>query len=256
MLDTIEGSSPKAAIAAESKHERSSQPATSSPESWHDALYAMGRLSASIVHDLRNPIAAICVSSEMLLDGDLAPTQIMRLASSIYRAANRMRETLTDLAYGMPGSSENMERCNLAAVIAESCEAASTAGDPGIEIHQDVPARIGIQLARSRMKRVFHNLILNAMEAMPGDGKIWISARERNDHVLIEVEDSGPGIPIEIRGRLFDPFVTSGKKDGIGLGLALSRHTVREHGGDMWTEPAVGARFVVSLPLNRSPRLA
>lgn len=252
MLDTIEGSSLKAAITAtDGKLARSRQQATPIPEPWREALYAMGRLSASIVHDLRNPIAAICVSSEMLLDGDLAPAQMTRLASSIHQAARRMRETLTDLAYGMPGSSEHTERCNLAALIAESCAGASATRDHGIEILQDVPARIGIQLARARMKRVFHNLILNAMEAMPSGGKICISARERNGHVLIEVEDSGPGIPMEIRDRLFEPFVTAGKKDGIGLGLALARHTVRDHGGDMWTEPAAGACFVLSLPLNR-----
>ncbi len=66
------------------------------------------------------------------------------------------------------------------------------------------------------------------------------------------MEDSGPGIPLRIRDRLFDPFVTAGKKNGLGLGLALARRTVRDHGGDMWVEPADGARFVIRLPLTRS----
>jgi signal transduction histidine kinase len=67
--------------------------------------------------------------------------------------------------------------------------------------------------------------------------------------VLIELEDTGPGIPRAIRDRLFEPFVTAGKQDGLGLGLALSRQTVLNHGGDIWTEPASGARFVIRLPL-------
>jgi hypothetical protein len=67
--------------------------------------------------------------------------------------------------------------------------------------------------------------------------------------VLIDVEDTGPGIPRAIRDRLFEPFVTAGKDHGLGLGLALSRQTVLDHGGDMWTEPAAGARFVIRLPL-------
>jgi signal transduction histidine kinase len=67
--------------------------------------------------------------------------------------------------------------------------------------------------------------------------------------VLIEVEDTGPGIPRGIRDRLFEPFVTEGKQDGLGLGLALSRLTLLNHGGDIWTEPARGARFVIRLPL-------
>jgi len=70
------------------------------------------------------------------------------------------------------------------------------------------------------------------------------------DHcVLIEVEDTRPGIPHGIRDRLFEPFVTVGKDDGLGLGLALSRQAVLDHGGNMWTEPGAGARFIIRLPL-------
>jgi signal transduction histidine kinase len=98
---------------------------------------------------------------------------------------------------------------------------------------------------------VFSNLIGNALEAMPVGGKIRIAARKAGDCALIEVEDSGPGIPPEIYSLVFDPFITAGKKDGLGLGLALSRRTVRDHGGDMWIEPADGARFVIRLPLSR-----
>jgi K+-sensing histidine kinase KdpD len=68
--------------------------------------------------------------------------------------------------------------------------------------------------------------------------------------VLIELEVMGPGIPRGNRDRLFQPFVTAGKQDG--LGLALSRQTVLNHGGDIWSEPATGARFVMRLPLNRA----
>jgi signal transduction histidine kinase len=74
----------------------------------------------------------------------------------------------------------------------------------------------------------------------------------RSSYVLIELEDTGPGIPRRIRDRVFEPFVTAGKKNGLGLGLALSRQTVLNHGGDIWTEPAAGARFVIRLPLNRA----
>ena len=70
--------------------------------------------------------------------------------------------------------------------------------------------------------------------------------------MLVAFEDSGPGIPPETCDRLFDPFVTAGKKNGLGLGLALSRRTDRDHGGEMWIEPAEGARFVIRIPLTRS----
>src|SRR5260370_25687160 len=67
---------------------------------------------------------------------------------------------------------------------------------------------------------------------------------------MVVIEDTGPGIPHEIRDKVFEPFVTAGKENGLGLGLAFSRQAVLDHGGDMWIEPAAGARFVIRLPLN------
>jgi len=83
------------------------------------------------------------------------------------------------------------------------------------------------------MERVFVNLIANSLEAMPTGGTLNIACREANRYAGIEVEDTGPGIPRAIRDRLFEPFVTAGKQDGLGLGLALSRQTLLEHGGDI-----------------------
>jgi signal transduction histidine kinase len=106
-------------------------------------------------------------------------------------------------------------------------------------------------MARSRLERVFFNVITNALEAMPGGGVIRIRARKDGNYVLIETEDTGSGIPREIRDRLFEPFVTAGKANGLGLGLALSRRAVLDHGGDMWAEPAAGGRFVMCFPLKK-----
>jgi signal transduction histidine kinase len=185
----------------------------------------------------------------MLLDGDLDQEQTKRVVSNIHRAAGRMRELLTDLAHSSLGCTETAPRCNLRAMVAAACEASGAAARDGIELHVDVPARIEVPMAGNRMARVFLNLIANALEAMPGGGTIRIGARRASDSVVVELEDSGPGIPAEIRGRLFEPFVTARKEGGLGLGLALSRQTVRDHGGEMWIEPAAGARFVISLPL-------
>jgi signal transduction histidine kinase len=100
------------------------------------------------------------------------------------------------------------------------------------------------------MERVFQNLIGNAVEVMPNGGRITISAEQQGEAVLIRIEDTGPGIPRDVRARLFEPFATSGKKNGLGLGLALSRQTVLDHGGDLWAdeEMPIGARFWVKIP--------
>jgi signal transduction histidine kinase len=209
-------------------------------------------LSASIVHDLRNPLGTVIAGSEMLLELDLAPTQVKRLAANVLRAAGRMRDLVADLAGASRGSKSTPEICKLRDVIAAASDAASPVAEKqSVRILNNVTSGIEIPMARSRMERVFFNLIANALEAMPHGGEVRIGARKADHCVWIEVEDTGPGIPPGIRDRLFEPFVTAGKDCGLGPGLALSRQTVRDHGGDMWTEPAAGARFVISMPLNR-----
>src|SRR5690242_8777851 len=94
------------------------------------------------------------------------------------------------------------------------------------------------------------------MRRRPCDGgRILISAVSKRHSILIRVRDSGTGIAPEIRDRLFQPFATAGKANGIGLGLALSRQAVLDHGGEMWAESSFkGACFAVRLPLAPKPR--
>jgi len=99
------------------------------------------------------------------------------------------------------------------------------------------------------MERVFSNLFENAIDAMRSGGKVAIRSIVDGESILVWVEDNGPGISPAVRGRLFQPFVTAGKKNGLGLGLALSRQTLLDHGGDMWADAnGPGARFVLRLP--------
>jgi signal transduction histidine kinase len=210
-------------------------------------------LYTSIVHDLRNPLGAIYAASEMLVAADAEPTQVKRLATNIYRAAGRMRELLADLSGVVRGDRPTAEICDIGEVIAAASDAACAAmNNHNVQILLKVSNAIELPLMRSHMERVFFNLIANALEAMPAGGQLHVVCRKANSYVLIELEDTGPGIPPGIRDRLFEPFVTAGKQDGLGLGLALSRQTVLNHGGDIWTEPATGARFVIRLPLNRA----
>ena len=223
------------------------------PASWRENKSAAEWLSTSVVHDLRNPLGAIFAAAEMLIEVDAGPVQVKRLATNIHRAAGRMRELLADLNSAARGNRPAAEICNIGLVIGAASEAASaTTKNHDVEILLEVSERIELPLIRSRMERVFFNLIANALEAMPAGGKLHIACRKANRYVLVELEDTGPGIPPGIRDQLFEPFVTAGKQDGLGLGLAVSRRIVLDHGGDIWTEPAAGARFVVRLPLRRA----
>jgi signal transduction histidine kinase len=215
-----------------------------------ERLSTIGRLSSSIVHDLRNPLAAIYGGAEMLVDLELSNAQVKRLGANIYRASRRIQELLQDLVNVSRGKVSPPEICRVSEVVEAAVQSSSAAAEAqGVQILTAVPGDIELPLERARMERVFFNLIANALEAMPKGGQIKIFGCQKDDSVLLRVEDNGPGIPEEIRARLFEPFVTAGKKNGLGLGLALSRQTIVDHGGDMWVEAGPGARFVIRLPL-------
>jgi len=217
-----------------------------------ERISTIGRLGTSIVHDLRNPLAAIYGGAEMLVDDDFSPVQVKRLAANIYRASRRVQELFQELTDSTKGSPHARELCRLRDVIAGGYDPlAQTAVRQRIDFRLDVPEEIEMPLGRSPMERVFQNLIANAIEAMSPDGTIEITAARQNLDVVVSVQDSGPGIPDAVKARLFEPFVSAGKKQGMGLGLALSRETVRDHQGDLWLDDngKPGACFLVRLPV-------
>jgi signal transduction histidine kinase len=216
-----------------------------------ERISTIGRLSGSIVHDLRNPLAAIYGGSEMLVDADLPPAHVKRLAANIYRASRRIQELLQDLLNVSRGKSRAPEVCRLREVALAACDSLAAAAEAqGVTISLSIPPELELPLERSRMERAFVNLIGNSLEAMPDGGEVRISAAFENGSAVVHVEDTGPGVAPEIRGKLFQPFVTAGKRNGLGLGLALTRQTIIEHGGDMWVESETGrgARFSFRLP--------
>jgi signal transduction histidine kinase len=187
------------------------------------------------------------------MDADSLPTEAKRLATNIHSAAGRLRELLTELMTVACGKKPTVELCDIRDILAAESDAALAAmGNKEVEIVLGVPTKIELPLQRTRMMRVFFNLITNSLEAMAGHGLVRITARIAQNCVFVSVEDTGPGIPRHIREQWFDPFVTSGKQNGLGPGLALSRQTVLDHGGGIWTASCGGGRFVVRLPLNRS----
>lgn len=212
-----------------------------------ERLFTIGQIATSIVHDLRNPLAAIYGGAEMLVDSDLPPDSVKRLARNIYRSSRQIQVLLQDLVDVSRGKAPSLELCRLIDVVDAAC---NSLPHDHVSIHQEIPSEIEIPLERARMERVFSNLLGNAVEAMPKGGEIHIRASRHGKSILVEVEDTGPGISPEARPRLFEPFVSIGKKNGLGLGLALSRQTVQAHGGEIWVDrkTTAGARFWVKLP--------
>jgi signal transduction histidine kinase len=220
----------------------------------HERIATVGRLSTSIIHDLRNPLAAIYGGAEMLVDADLSSSQVKRLAGSIYHSSRRVLEMLQELADATRGRSQRREICRLRDVVLAASDAMAEAAEVRhVNVSCDIPEQIELPLDRPAMERVFQNLISNAIDAMPEGGSVAVRA-ETDDHAtLVAVEDTGPGIPDEIKPHLFEPFATAGKRNGMGLGLALSRQTVVAHGGDLkvGSSSPRGTTFLVRLPAFR-----
>jgi signal transduction histidine kinase len=205
---------------------------------------------ASILHDLRNPLAAIHTGAEILVSSRLSYPQVHRLARNMYCASVRMRELVEEFLDRSRDAENKIERCDVRTLVASAVDRiAASAELQSVHIVQVVPEGLVIALDRRRIRRVLVNLLVNALEVLPNGGTIRISAISDHRSVLIRVRDSGPGIPPEIRGRLFQPFATARKANGIGLGLASSRQAVIDHGGRIWAESSRrGACFAVRLP--------
>jgi signal transduction histidine kinase len=230
-----------------------------------ERISTIGQLATSIVHDLRNPLAAIYAGAEMMMDSDLPAEMSRRLARNIYRASRGIQDMLQELLDVVRGTSSGSELCSLREVISAAWNTVAPSADArGIALDLKVEDDLECPMERARMERVFANLFENAIEAMRSGGSISIQGEKAGDNIMVRVEDTGPGISAALQGRLFQPFVTEGKKNGLGLGLALSRQTLLDHGGDMWADDAPdrdvpdggqkgGALFWLRLPKNRAP---
>ncbi|MBV9611381.1 MAG: HAMP domain-containing histidine kinase [Acidobacteriaceae bacterium] len=221
-----------------------------------EQINTIGRLGSSLVHDLRNPLAAIYGGAEMLVDGHLPADQTRRIARNIYRASHRVQELLRDLLNVSRGEPRNLEVCHLRDIVeagAEPLEALS----PQLRIRIGIQPETEVFVDRTRVERVFTNLLSNAADAMPEGGEVFVYPRENEATLDVFVEDTGPGVPPDIRDQLFRPFLSAGKRTGLGLGLTMSRQTMLDNGGDLELvqTSGSGACFRVRFPKHTRPPL-
>lgn len=220
-----------------------------------ERLAAIGQMAGSIVHDLRNPLATISTAAEMLNRNGLAPEQRQTLLESQLRSVQRMHSMLRELLDFTRGSYNfKLERHSLATLVERSVQGVSGhALRKGIVIENQISPDLFVKADAEHLQRVFENLLTNSIQAMPGGGLVSLGAVKLDGKAHIDVTDNGPGVPIEIRERLFEPFVSHGKLGGTGLGLAIAQSIVEAHGGaiSLKATDAPGADFCIILPLDK-----
>ncbi len=221
-----------------------------------ERLAALGQLSGGLAHELRNPLAVIKGSAETLMrkvaDSDSITTE---LAGYISSEVNRMNALVTRfLDFARPHHLEQHEE-QLPPLIERSLKAARDRWpDAKVEVERNfAPDLPKIMLDADLMERVFTNLALNAYEAMGREGGTLrveaMPVTESRRGVKIIFQDTGPGIPAELREQIFNPFFTT-KETGVGLGLSIVSKIIDDHRGSIHvtSEPGKGACFQIFLP--------
>jgi signal transduction histidine kinase len=218
-----------------------------------DRLSAIGQLSASLAHEIRNPLASIDGAANLIESPQTSDEMRKGSFAIIHKEIQRLNRLLTNLLdFARPRKPEfqAMEPGRLIDAIINL--AGHSAEQKGITLRKDVPPSVpAFECDPEQMKQVILNLTINAVQAMTGPGEVVLSARQKDSSVVINVRDQGPGVNEEDLDKIFNPFFTT-KDTGTGLGLSVVHQIVMQHGGFVTTErnPDCGMTFSLVVPLH------
>jgi len=216
-----------------------------------DRLAVVGALAAGLAHEIRNPLAAMCGSIELLSLSPKLGEKEKRLMQVVRGEGERLEALLKDfLAFARPASPQ-LAAVEGAPLVEETADVfRREAALKGISVTVDAERGVWLSVDLNQIKSVLWNLLGNARDATEAGGRITVRLRRQAGQALLEVEDTGLGIAGEDVPRIFDPFFTT-KAGGTGLGLAIVHRVVEAHGGRIAvrSEPGRGSTFSVALPL-------
>jgi len=216
-------------------------------------LQSMFSLAVSVAHEVRNPIAAIATSIQAIQGTYASDGSDREIFSEILKEVYRVDNIITDLlvfARPKPINSEMFPFSDFSEELKLLMKHYLEKNEITLEVRIE-PADLMISGDRNQLHRVFLNLLQNSIDAIGKNGKILLMVRRgENNSLNIAIEDSGPGIPSEIKEKIFDPFFST-KVKGTGLGLAIVNDIIDRHGGKIEVENGKelsGARFQIILP--------
>lgn len=217
-----------------------------------ERLAAIGELAAGLAHELRNPLAGISGSVQMLQQANLEPLQ-QRLLGIVLREIDRLDALIADfLRFARPTPPQPLQ-LDLHPLVAEVLEVFTRRSDvPEVRLINTVPTDLRLTVDPGQLRQVLLNLVLNAAQASQPGGRIEVSAHvDESDPSLIclQVRDEGAGMAPDVQARIFNPFFTT-RPEGTGLGLAQVHRIVEDHGGSLGvlSQPGEGSTFTLRLP--------
>jgi two-component system NtrC family sensor kinase len=220
-----------------------------------EKLASVGQLAAGVAHEIGNPLAAILGFVDILRAGvehPISPAEQRDMLDRVKAETQRIHRTIEDLlAYSRPSREEAQPTDALKILKASQGLLEPQKRFRLVRVVTEAPAEWPrVVVSPGRLQQVFVNLLLNAADAMDGEGTVTVSCTRESRRVLLHFTDTGPGVPAELRRKIFDPFFTTKPPgQGTGLGLAISRSILETFGGGLVLGPnGPGATFVVSLP--------
>jgi two-component system NtrC family sensor kinase len=219
-----------------------------------EKLASVGQLAAGVAHEIGNPLAAILGFVDILrsgIDQPASPAETRDMLDRVKAETQRIHRIIEDLlAYSRPSREESQPTDPLKILKASQGLLEPQKRFRGVRVVTASGDWPRVVVSPGRLQQVFVNLLLNAADAMAGEGTVTVSCETQERRVLISFTDTGPGVPPELRRKIFDPFFTTkAPGQGTGLGLAISRSILETFGGSLdLSAEAPGATFVVSLP--------
>ena len=213
-----------------------------------EKLTALGRLSAGLAHEIRNPLTSIKVLFQTFKDNPALTKEDMRVVLS---AVEQMDDLLTKFLRFAKSDEFNLMDVYVNSLIKQVINLASfQIKNHSIAVSLELAKLPPVKADRAMIQQALLNLVLNAVEAMPGGGTLTIASRSENVSIIVDIKDTGNGISEGIKDKIFDPFFTT-KDEGTGLGLSIVYNVVNLHNGEVGFESnGNGTTFTIRIPVN------
>jgi PAS domain S-box-containing protein len=217
-----------------------------------ERLSVVGKMATRLAHEMRNPIVSLGGFARLMAKKLPREEPNQEYLSIITEEVARLEKLLTEVLDFARPIRPSLETVDLNEVIQRvvvmmqpEIDARKTTAH--MNLHADLPV---LSLDPLQISQVMQNIIRNALEAMPSGGDLYVRTRSLSDHLRVEIEDTGVGIPQEHMGKLFSEFFTT-KSEGVGLGLAVAYQTIHNHGGtiDVNSQEGKGSTFRIDLPM-------